>query len=83
MFYTYIDESGSDTWPSGKAARKYALFIEAAIIVSDRSREPLISQYTSLLDKEYGHGFTIRELFKVYERVTGRKGELKGGYIGF
>ncbi len=81
LFYTFIDESGSDTWPGKSVARKYSLFIEAAVVVDSEARSALINKYIGLLNKKYGNGFTIKELFEIYQKVTGKPGELKGGYI--
>ncbi len=83
----YVDESGSYALTaklSRSSKRKARIFSIAAILADDDSEARLREDYERLLDARLageGGGFTLRELFDLYRRVTGRKPELKAGSI--
>ena len=78
----FIDESGYEEFPSKpSASRKASLFIEACLLLNDKSMKFLEEKYNELLNMFFPNGFTIRELFQLYEKVSGKPAELKAGYV--
>ena len=78
----FIDESGYEELPSKhSASRKASLFIEACLLLNDKSMKFLEKKYNELLSMVFPEGFTICELFSLYEKVTGKPPELKAGYV--
>ncbi|MEB3772525.1 MAG: hypothetical protein GSR82_02460, partial [Desulfurococcales archaeon] len=82
MQMAFIDESGYEEFPSKpSASRKASLFIEACLLLNDKSMKFLEEKYNELLNMFFPNGFTIRELFQLYEKVSGKPAELKAGYV--
>ena len=80
----YVDESGRADQVPPYAKRKQALFVLAGIVVDDKRYERLREEYEALLDVRVKGGsgdFTLRELFEIYARVTGRRPEVKAGWL--
>jgi len=80
----YVDESGRPCPVKPSAKRRQRLFVIAALVLNEYSVQGLVDAYRDLLAStiEGAKGsFTLGELFDVYQRVTGKKPEVKAGWI--
>ncbi len=80
----FVDESGRPDYVSPSCKRRQALFVLAGIVVDDNGYSRLLEEYERILDMRLegpSGTFTLRELFSLYERVTGLKAEVKAGWL--
>ena len=80
----YVDESGRPGQVQPSAKRRQRLFVVAALAVDQGGAQGLAESYRELLELPLGAAggqVTLGELFALYRRVTGRKPELKAGWI--
>jgi len=83
LYLVFIDESGTDSLPPKDKLtnKKKRFFVEACIIVNNRSMNFLEKKYYELLRSVYINGVSVSELFSFYKRLTSREPELKASYI--
>ena len=75
----FVDESGRDTYPTGKCRRKDKLFVELAVVFD--SEDIIESTYDDVLNISIpGSDVTIRDLIDLQKRLGGIS-ELRAGYI--
>jgi len=80
----YVDESGRPCPVKPSAKRRQRLFVIAALALNEHNVQGLLNAYRDLLASpiEGAKGsFTLGELFDIYRRVTGKKPEVKAGWI--
>ena len=84
MYLIFIDESGTDSLsPKNKLLedKRKRFFVEACLILDEKSIRYLRRKYYEILDSIYINGVSIRELFMLYEKLTRKPAELKASYI--
>ena len=80
----YVDESGRPDPVKPSVKRRQRLFVVAAVAVEEHNMSRLVEAYRELLEttiEAAGGGFTLAELFELYRRVTGKKPEVRAGWI--
>jgi hypothetical protein len=80
----YVDESGRPGNVKPSAKRRQRLFVIAALAVREHDIPRLVEAYEGMLStsvQAVEGSFTIAELFEIYHRVTGKRPEVKAGWI--
>ena len=80
----YIDESGRPDLVGRNAKRRQRLFVLSAIAVGENGSARIGGDHERLLRtpiRGVGGDFTLEEVFELYERVVGSRGEIKAGWI--
>ncbi len=80
----YVDESGRPGLEPRSGKRRRLLFVLAGIMLSEEDAQRLYKSYKGMLESslEGASGrFSLRELFDIYRRVTGKSPEVKAGWV--